>query len=343
MRRKNTKIVNVKYTEIIDLQTVAGKTSIIGIHTPCTEAPIKRLFGLYRNYSSVRYNGCSVVMAPAANLPVDPLGLTGVVGTTDLMDPRDALNPFLFHGCHGEHLGQILDSVYGASERHAAVSDPIDIETSSSAAKVDVPNATVEALSRYYQCLTDTSWRKYGIQSVFKKRLYPLVNKMVASNPILPYLSGNMDVSTEVGKLLSLQTSEDNEPVQGFDPNNAINTNEHVKGIVDVTQGTTFESGTSVRYTPYLYTSGVTRMGWLPTSVNVPGGVRVALIPKQFMGILVMPPSYNVEQFFRMSIQHSFSFKDFTTSTALSEIDAPTVDPNDNSYFNWIDYDVTSV
>lgn len=84
-------------------------------------------------------------------------------------------------------------------------------------------------------------------------------------------------------------------------------------------------------------------MGWLPTSVlNSNATLKFTTLPKQFMGVMIMPPSYNVEQFFRLSIRHSYSFADFTTSLSGQELDSPFVGSTSNSYFNWVDYDVTS-
>ena len=90
---RTTNYVKATYTEIIDLQTVNGKCSIIGIHTPTGNGPYSKLRGFFTQFRKFKYLGIDrMVMAPAANLPVDPLGLTGVQGTTDLMDPRDTLN-----------------------------------------------------------------------------------------------------------------------------------------------------------------------------------------------------------------------------------------------------------
>lgn len=89
----------------------------------------------------------------------------------------------------------------------------------------------------------------------------------------------------------------------------------------------------------------MTSLGWLPTSIatdqSSASAARIATLPKLFMGVMILPPAYNVEQFFRMVITHSFSFKEFTSSLSLMDsafsVGASSTTAN-VPYANWIDY-----
>lgn len=349
-RRKTTNVVHAKYTEIVDLQTVAGKTSIIGIHSPCTGAPVQKLSGLYTAFRFVKYHGCRLNMVPQANLPIDPLGLTGQLGTTDLMDPRDMLNPILTHGCHGEHLGKVLDSIYGTLNMYptpgiGSKADSDVVENSDSAIKVDVPNSVDTALSRYYNCLTDVTWKKHSIQAPLSLRCYPLINKLASNFPIVPAYTSSFNAALR-GQLVDNFDFESETTVGGQISDGSPDIRQPLD--FDQSAGLLFPpmfastAGADSTIMPQFFTNGLTKMGWLPTSTSIESGdTKATLIPKQFMTILVMPPQYNVEQFFRMSITHSFSFAGFTTSLGNMDFGGLAEANRTTSYFNWIDYDTT--
>lgn len=336
-----TNYVRCSYTEIIDLQTVNGQTSIIGIHTPTGKGPYEKMAGLFMNYRKYRYKGISrILMVPAAQLPVDPLGLTGVQGTTDLMDPRDSLNPVMFHGAHGENMSNVIDNFYanhgtGIDVSNGGPSNPSAGFVSTSADKVDTSNPVAE--NNYYRFLTDPKWRKFGIQSGVKlSHLTPLTWRLSRSMPLLPGYS-----DPEVG---ILRTGSDTG--SGITDTAVVGANvptypsREVPAIQDVGGG-----GFSRAFVQE-FTNGVSRLGWLPTTTYGAGAdarPTVTILPKLFMGILVLPPAYNVEQFFRLSIRHVFEFKDFTMSLGLMGRQSMIVPETPNisdftGYYNWIDY-----
>lgn len=358
--KRYAKTIHATYSEIIDLQTVSGKTTIIGIHTPQGDRPVRRLSGLFKNFLQYRYNGCSLKMVPAANLPVDPLGLTGIPGTTNLMDPRDLLNPIISHGCHGESLSYVLNSIYRSTERimgNGVPSDPSfdnneiwNGHVAPSVNSVDVPNAGNSALDEYYNCLTDQSWKKWGIQSgVSLRNLHPLVHRLGLNHPMVPvWYSSTMNGVDGSGRLVDQKvyvdatgkdiSVEDN----GTDPELS-----RPSGImVNPLEGGFYNQGvlTNVSSDMQMMTSGMMRLGWLPTSTtSSDGSTKVTFLPKIFMSVLILPPSYNVEQFFRMIITHRFSFRGFSTSLGFeSTTGGQGTGSNGNSYFNWIDYTTTS-
>lgn len=318
----------VKYTEVIDLQTTPNKMTILGIHTPTGLRPHTMLRGLFGQFRKFKYHGCNVRMVNAAQLPVDPLGVSGIPGTTDVMDPRDALNPILFHGCHGDHLNDVLDMIYKEGRYEAFTH---------STASVDDQEVSIGIDANYYAALSDPSWKKFGIQSgVSLRGLKPLVHKAALTKQMVPtsqstvydYVSGQ-----DVGKMVTDPAIWD-VPAKDVDD---------VTSIIGV-EGTV-PSGVSGKYERninQMFTNGVQRLGWLPTSswyVNAAAsalnGAVVTYLPKIFMGILILPPCYKQVQFFRLCIDHYFSFKDFTTY-----LDTPNftyVTPA-NAYADWIDH-----
>lgn len=350
-----TNYAHATYTEVIDLQTTADKISIIGIHTPVGRKAYARLRGFFKQFRKFKYNGIkSLVMVPAANLPVDPLGLTGVVGTTDLMDPRDTLNPILFHGCHGESLTNVLDTIYRSSiytDSGANVSGSADgSEVSDSAEMFDLDISS--DLFEYYSKLTDSSWRKFGIQSGVKLRnLRPLVHQVVQNMPTLPagiasskYLANsgvfsagyNVEGSAN-DRNIPIDTPPNNVPLDPYVQYTPMGELTPVHQVVDGDLSSGFTSAYKQQFT-----NRMTRLGWLPTAISRRGEVaaRIVTTPKLFMGVMVLPPAYNIEQFFRMVITHSFSFKEFTSTLSLmDETDPVGVNIMDNiPYANWIDY-----
>ena len=359
-----TNFVKASYTEIIDLQTVNGKVSIVGIHTPTGTKPYNKLKGFFLNFRKYKYLGISkMIMAPAAELPVDPLGLTGVEGTTDLMDPRDMLNPILFHGCHGESMSEVIDRFYVNNGTGAnaltRVTNPTAGFVSDSADKVDYVGPQQSGLmppaeQTYYRLLTDPTWKKFGIQSpVVLKKLHPLTWRVNRTSPLLPtaFNPGNGQVLTSTGGV--------GNPVGGVGTSNTpfnLATNAPVESAgVDGSSG----ASVPVAQRPFVqeFTSGVSPLGWLPTthfayepqSGDVLANCKpsITILPKLFMGMLVLPPAYNKEQFFRLSIRHNFAFRDFTASLGGMDpnvllpdvgVDDATKAVLQNTYYNWIDY-----
>lgn len=343
-----TNFVRASYTEVIDLQTKNGQIGLVGIHTPTGITPYQKLKGFFTNYRKYKYKGISrLVMVPAANLPVDPLGLTGVVGTTDLMDPRDVLNPIMFHGCHGEYMSQVIDQFYASHGTGASYggTNPTSGYVSNSADYIE--NTFTNAInamapeSHYYRLLTDPTWRKFGTQSGIKLRnLHPLTWKVARTIPQVPTAA-----DPTVGVASGSATAEDAVTYPGtglsYVPTVGVEPSDYPTTILPETRRAFFQE----------FTNGVARLGWLPTvsfgygnesAVNLPQVGSITMLPKLFMGILVLPPSYNVEQFFRLSIRHEFLFKDFTASLGAIEMDpkAPGAPGSADycGYYNWVDY-----
>lgn len=350
-----TNYANATYTEVIDLQTVADQQSIIGIHTPIGNSPYSRLKGFFQQFRKFKYNGIkSLVMIPAAQLPVDPLGLTGVVGTTDLMDPRDSLNPILFHGAHGESLDVVLNEIYGSVSQPlsgtGAVGDFDGNNVSPSADEFRSP-ATFD-VGNYYAKLTDSSWRKFGIQQGVKlSNMRPLVWNVAQNMPTLPaYYSGtDPEFARNIlnrGVFAPVEINGDGFGHTDVSPGSELGIGPEIAVVPRGNNAQVVNYNDSellvTRQYKQQFTNRMTSLGWLPTATDngIPtGNVTQTFLPKLFMGVLVLPPAYNVEQYFRMVITHSFSFKDFTSSLSLfARIDSDGAGMNNVPYDNWIDY-----
>lgn len=342
-----TNYAHASYTEVVDMQTVDGKLSIVGIHTPVGKAPYLKLKGFFRQFSKYRYKGISnMTIVPASGLPIDPLGLSVQTGSTEQMNPLDTFNPMLFKGCHGEHLHNVLDVLMDDAEIVKANGNPQALttalgtdEVSPSLRKAELSLSVFEA--NYYKWLTDTSWRKFGIQSVAKIRnLHPLVWKMARNLPLNPSADADSLYNTNAGLH---RASVFDGVVKDGDPSTPTQAEPNYS--MDPVSDTLSYRG---KYTGYVqeFTNGCARLGWLPTTTHVQGDteIRISALPKLFMGVLVLPPSYSTEQFMRCVIRHEFEFRDFTSSTG--GMDDAVVFPSGNSeigtvesgYVNWIDY-----
>nr|QRV61738.1 Cap protein [Porprismacovirus sp.] len=326
-----TNFATASYQEVVDLHTESKTVSVIGIHTPCTDTPVKMLQGFWRQFRKVRYLGCSLSLVPAARLPADPLQVSIAAGEPTI-DPRDMLNPIQFHGCHGDDMGAILDTLYSGEVN--GTSDIVRKQSDSAVLDVfsenQVGNDYVDAL--YYRSLTDRTWAKAHPQVGFRKSgLRPLVHQVVANRPFsqftpdtrnAPQLYPTVD-GKDVGQLgvysngdlhvvqtPALPKTDDN-PVQ-FD-------------IGGSRSGFAFA------------TSGLRPLGWQDTqtplmtvpkyaSLNLTGNAeqdaqKIAqtwtkivvpnAIPKFYMGMILLPPAYKTEQWFRLQINHNFAFKGF--------------------------------
>lgn len=288
------------------MSTQSGEVTVIGIRTPSGEKPRQMMGGFFDQYRKFRYYGCEVRIQPASMLPADPLqiGLEG--GET--LDPRDLLNPILFHGCHGDDLNYAFNMIYNRGQYQS-------VAGSDSVMELPVPDDAVFTYNEvgaempmeqlYYSALSDRTWRKYGVQQPFSLRLKPLVHNLTMNAQIVPFEgapdnflfteNGADFTGTPFNKVtVSTGVDENGNPLYGY----------------------------SNRRTQ-LFTNNLQRLGWLPTrnsyialgennrKITVDNGV---VIPRCYMGILLLPPSYRQEMYMRIVIVHKFGFKDFTSS-----------------------------
>jgi hypothetical protein len=334
-----TNFATASYQEVVDLHTESKTVSVIGIHTPNTSTPVKMLGGFWKQFRKVRYLGCSLSLVPAARLPADPLQVSIGAGEPTI-DPRDMLNPILFHGCHGDDMGAILDTLY--SGESSGTSDVVRKQSDSAVLDVfsenQVGNDYVDAL--YYRALTDRTWAKAHPQVGFRKSgLRPLVHQVVANRPFSQFSPDDRS-----GVLGPTVLNNDGQPVQagqiGVSPTSTSG-NVGICGspsLPDTVEPEvpTFEINRNVSGYAFA-TSGLRPLGWQDTqtslmtsaayvSQDLTGNAqqdaqKVAdtwkkvvvpnTIPKFYMGMIMLPPAYKTEQYFRLAINHRFAFKGF--------------------------------
>lgn len=318
-----TNYARASYQEVYDLGTRQGKVSVVGIHTPTGSLPRVMLNGFFGQFRKFRYTGCKVTLVPASTLPADPLQVSFEAGE-NTVDMRDMLNPILFHGTHGDTLAGALNIIF---------KDQAHTYSGESATDDEVTFTLDPNLEHtYYSALTDRTWKKYPVQSTAQlPSMRPLVWKTATNHPIVP------TVHKQYG-----EAGSDGETI----------------GRVFVPELTMTEYGTDDAYhNMHFMSTGVTSLGWLPTnqffpvggsSPNINTGTPTTL-PKVFMGILMFPPSYLQELYFRMVITHYFEFRDFmgasfrggvgsdaynkwfTSGVSGQAVDAETGDPVDMS------------
>lgn len=341
-----TNFATASYQEVVDLHTESKTVSVIGVHTPCTSTPVKMLQGFWKQFRKVKYLGCSLSLVPAARLPADPLQVSIGAGEPTI-DPRDMLNPILFHGCHGDDMGAILDTLY--SGESSGTSDVVRKQSDSAVLDVfsenQIGNDYVDAL--YYRSLTDRTWAKAHPQVGFRKSgLRPLVHQIVANRPFSQFSPD--DRTGKIGPtVLNSQGQPVNTGQMGVFPD-GVNGSFSVypsPGLPDTVEpeGPTFEINR--KNGGYAFaTSGLRPLGWQDTQTSVMTSlahVSQALtgnaeqdaqkiadtwtkvvvpntIPKFYMGMILLPPAYKTEQWFRLQINHNFAFKGFR---GISQID----------------------
>lgn len=348
-----TQYATASYQEIIDLHTETDKVSVIGIHTPVTETPYDMLQPFFDAFQKYHYNGCNLVMVPAARLPADPSQVS-YEGGEQVIDPRDLLNPILWHGCHGESLGSVLNQFYAGTSQTTDVLrrffDSGEFNEKNTAQLGD--SGVFESL--YYRALVDKTWLKAHPQRGFRKSgLRPLVYELSTDRQFVPNSQGVLSPTVPRADIYASNPSDHkglgSNTVAGnigpATPTGGTTTSINVDGSLTLQQTVT-SGGRTTAQLPYVrdssfFTSRVHGLGWLETRTRVfgaTGGVnsqelsgdpsedteiiedmyinaenlgRINYLPRLFMGMILLPPAYKTEQYFRIILNHSFSFKKY--------------------------------
>lgn len=289
-----TNYARASFSEVYDMHTEAGHPAVIGVHTPTSNVAQKMLMGFFSQFRKYKYTGASITFVPVSTLPADPLQISYEAGEPTI-DPRDMVNPILFKGVHGESLGAVLDALVPNNTN--GIGSSVDIGEISPAFTIGPSDE--DLVTAYYQALSDPSWSKAGVQSGFRrKNLYPLVHSLALNQPLL----GEADAFTSYGNVVEGNTNlyTDGFDNYGVSVRNADNMWEHVR--------------------PQIFTSGFKRLGWIPTftthSTQTSGSYSDAstfvALPKCMMLLIMLPPSYKTEFYFRVVLTHHFEFRDFT-------------------------------
>lgn len=328
----STQSAFASYDEIIDLHTESDTVSVIGIHTPTSTTPHKMFKGFFEQFKKFKYLGCSLKLVPAARLPADPLQVSYEAGEPTI-DPRDLMNPILFHGAHGNDLGQILNRLYTVGTDTDSINRMIAQFAVGNDPALEVSLDGQELEQLYYKALTDKTWKKAHPQRGFRKSgLHPMIYSLATTHQIL---GGGL-----IGSL-------PNQPQ--FD------------NVVQAINRDTWSGDASLDFstTGQLITPRLQGLGWLDTKNTLLvdpqkyedtwSGLTTeemqshvtewlhgienstqsyATLPQIFMGVILLPPAYKTEQYYRMIVTHSFAFKGFRGISFSNDIvETP-------SYFN---------
>lgn len=305
-------MVRRTYTETIDLNTEVGGPSILGLHTPIGGQVYDFLQPFFQAYKKYKYLGMDVTIVNSARLPYDPEQIGRVEGE-NYVDPRDSLNPILFKGCHGENLGSILDAMYEGLTSDAFKDSGLD--------RLDT-NAILENF--YYTALGDDAWRKSPVQKTLRiKGLHPLVYNLATNRQILPTNAMNPEYYIENNADADASALNPTARQPGTTSSSASDT---ARPFV-ITPNTVWDPSDNTvknRVAQSMFTNKCTRLGWMDT-LQIAGGKnsaggnfearQIALLPKLFMGMLILPPAYLTRNYLRVIIQHKFAFSGYRTIT----------------------------
>lgn len=369
-----TQYARASYQEIIDLHTETDKVSVLGIHTPTNETPYNMLSGFFDMFQKYHYDGCSFTLVPAARLPAD-ISQVSYEGGQAPIDPRDLLNPILWHGCHGESLGSVLNQFYNGSASTNLVakdiSDSLDHNKMTSTRDLGT-DALMESL--YYRALTDNSWAKAHPQRGFRKSgLRPLVYSISTDRQYMMNPSGTIRPAYYPGKDTGAVPGDPlvtraNAGTMGVVSNNSqinVTSSEGLPSF-DATDETNISiTNASDRTDTQFFTSRLHGLGWLDTRVRYLSGTglttsgftgggslsedattiqghfasienmqKINMLPRLFMGVCLLPPAYLTEQYFRIVINHNFSFKKFRGVSMRGDFSGEIGSATAPSYFN---------
>lgn len=300
------------FTETYDLNTEQDCPTLLGIHTPIGKNPYHFLYPAFMMYRKYKYLGCDLTVVNAAHLPVDPSAFA-IEGGTVNVDPRDTLNPILFKGCHGDSLGDIIDSMYGG-----LASDVFKLSS------IDKEKLATTLSNFYYTALGDDAWRKSPVQKTLQIRgLHPIVYQLGTQMQVAP--SNDIEDSNyweNGGVTTGTPTTGVNDQVEGS-PRATISNTHRTFTVA----GSSFFDPTTGSYTSgnpmSMFTTHTRPLGWMDTQQIAGNGTtvlpfdkaKIAMLPKIFMGVLMLPPANRAYQYLRVIIRHKFAFKEYRTIT----------------------------
>lgn len=261
-------------SEMYDLCTVQDKIGIIGIHTPIMPLIARSWKGMLDNHRYLKLLSCTVRVACASHLPVDPLK----IGTdTGEVSPQDMMNPILYRACTNDGWNVIMNRVYGNGNDRNSMR-----YFSDAFASLDAD--TQEQI--YYALLASDEWRKAMPQvGLEMKGLKPFVYQVVNTY-------GNSGSEYNGSSASSI-----------LDNVKASNASGIAQSPASTNLPVTFR-GHAMPY-PAIPCS-------LPGSISEEGQsyptLTIGSIPKSYVACIVMPPSKNQIMYYRLMITWYFDF-----------------------------------
>lgn len=306
-RRGATKFATASYTEVYDMHTEFGKTTLIGIHTPTTNRWQKYLGGFCQQFKRFRYKGASLSFVPVATLPADPLQVSYEAGEPG-SDPRDLVNPIIHCGMRGQSMGGYLDEIFRSNiEARLTAIDVANVQD-------DDTNNLLEQM--YYTALSAPNFRKSHPQTGFRKNgLHPMVYTINMNEP--RNYAADPDVSLPRTAVPTIGTGTQFINGTASDPSWDDNENGDVAWAFSIQPTLT----DSIKVAPQFFTNKLVNLGWLDTLQNyaysgdnespaIPE-VRLTTLPKVYMYFVMLPPAYKTEMYFRVVVRHFFEFAGF--------------------------------
>lgn len=327
------------FTEIIDFNTLMGKTSVLALHTPDVKTAKKMMPGLFQTFRKYKYLGASVRITPQAGaLPLDPLGVSANPSDAQ-MDPRDVFNPILFRGCHGEDLGGIMNNWVYANANNDFSGIGFDFNQIGASGSSGLISADDILTPYYYRCLVDKHWKKVDPNRGFSKGNFrPLVYQLASTRPLNPVSMDsnevfgiNQDYGTSMGEsgVLSVtgvpeaSISNDDYPVKYRNNIQFLTPRLTTLGWMDTRQS--LGSITTPAYQSVI--DGIKASEGFPADPNPQDNISLVglsylegmadsfnpvALPKLFMGVWILPPAQSTpgQRYFRASVVHRFAFKD---------------------------------
>lgn len=308
-----TRYARASYSEVYDLHTEVGKTTLLGIHTPVTDRWHQYLGGFLQQFKKFRYKGASVSFVPVATLPADPLNISYEAGEPG-MDPRDLVNPIIHCGMRGQSLGNYLDEIFrlNISDRLTAL-DVVNVGSDS--ADID----TLEDI--YYTALSSSGFKKSHVQTGFRRSgLHPMVYQMTTNRPFNFAGEWNLDLGVPDAFVSTIGVNRAGQSALGEVRTGQAGNSGSSPLYIDANfgQGSTAEKFDYAQF----FTNKLTSLGWLDTiqrrnyySTTEGDYAQSVLtgLPKVYMYFVMLPPAYKQEMYFRVVIRHFFEFKGFKT------------------------------
>lgn len=317
-----SKYARASYSEIYDMHTEVGKTTLIGIHTPVTNRWQRYLNGFCNQFARFRYKGASVSFVPVTTLPADPLQVSYEAGEPTI-DPRDLMNPIIHCGMRGQSMGNYLDEIFRFNISHRL--DSIDDSTITDS---DLNRLLTDLEQAYYTALSSPQFRKSHVQQGFRKSgLHPMVYQVSTNRPynyvssVDPDNLGDGESISTMGPYLNTEASDE--------LHSADSGSVRYSGLYVQRDFATYSEGLPAE-SPYLFdvgqffTNKLTSLGWMDTlqrrtepgvdSSGLPNSSSsLTTLPKVYMYFVMLPPAYKTEMYFRVIVRHYFEFSGFRT------------------------------
>lgn len=160
-----------KISEMYDMRTTRGAIGIIGVHTPTADSIARRWYGEFFTYRKYRIRSCTISMATAAQLPVDPLGVGTEAGQ---VAPQDMMNPILYRAVTNDSWNAAINRLYASTGANPDTNSIRNFANGFSSL------SATQQEQAYYAMLSSDEWRKaLPQQGLYMKNVRPLAYEVL--------------------------------------------------------------------------------------------------------------------------------------------------------------------